>query len=54
MVAERRAYAKQIDGDLVDEIVRRKPMAGARQAGVRTGGTTQSGSLVKLWKPAIS
>jgi hypothetical protein len=54
MTAERRAYPKLIDGDLVDEIVRRKPMAGGRQAGVRTGGATQPGSLVKLWKLTIS
>jgi hypothetical protein len=29
-------------------------MASDQQAGVQTGGTTQLGSLVKLWKPAIS
>jgi hypothetical protein len=29
-------------------------MGGRQQAGVRTGGTTQLGSSVKLWKPAIS
>jgi hypothetical protein len=54
MMAERRANPKQIDGDLVDEILTRKPMAGGRQAGVRTGGAIQPGSLVKLWKPTIS
>jgi hypothetical protein len=54
MMAERRANPKQIDGDLVDEILRRKPMAGGWQAGVRAGGATQPGSLVKLWKPTIS
>jgi hypothetical protein len=54
MMAERRANPKQIDRDLVDEILRRKPIAGGRQAGVRTGGATQPGSLVKLWKPTIS
>jgi hypothetical protein len=54
MTAERRAYPKQINSDLVDEIVRRKPMAGGRQAGVRTGGATQPRSLVELWKPTIS
>jgi hypothetical protein len=28
-------------------------MGGSQQAGVRTGGATQLGSSVKLWKPAI-
>lgn len=54
MAAERQACAKQIDGDAADEIVRRKPVAGGQQAGVRSGGATQLGSLAKLWKPAIS
>jgi hypothetical protein len=54
MAAKRRAHAKHIDGDPADEIVRRRPTVGGQQAGVRTGGATQLGSLVKLWKPAIS
>jgi hypothetical protein len=29
-------------------------MASGQQAEVRTDGATQLGSLVKLWKPAIS
>jgi hypothetical protein len=29
-------------------------MAGGPQAGVPTGDATRLGSLVKLWKPAIS
>jgi hypothetical protein len=29
-------------------------MDGSQQAGVRTGGTTQLGSSIKLWKPAIT
>jgi hypothetical protein len=29
-------------------------MAGGQQAGDRTGGATQLGSPVTLWKPAIS
>jgi hypothetical protein len=45
---------EHIDGDPADEIVRRKPMAGGQEAGVRTGGAGQIGSLVKLWKPATS
>jgi len=54
MTAERRAHAKHIDGDPADEIMRRNPMAGGQQAGERTGIARQFGSLVKLWKPAIS
>jgi hypothetical protein len=29
-------------------------MAGGQEAGVRTDGATQLGSLAKLWKPAIN
>jgi hypothetical protein len=51
---KRRPHAKHIHGDPADEIVRRKPMGGSQQAGVRTARTTPLGSSVKLWNPAIT
>jgi hypothetical protein len=39
---------------LLMKFVRRKPMPGGQQAGVRSGSATQLGPRVELWKPAIS